>query len=72
MEKKEVQFIDRVEYKPIEVPVPVKVEKTVPVYINTETVKVEPITQIVEKIVERNILQREPQIIPQIEEKVAV
>jgi hypothetical protein len=39
--------VDRVIFRPIEVPVPVKVEKTVPVYINTETVKVEPVTQLV-------------------------
>jgi hypothetical protein len=72
VEKREVEFVDRVIFKPIEVPVPVKVEKTVPVYINTETVKVEPVTQVVEKIVEKVVLQREPQIIPQIEEKVLV
>lgn len=42
-----MEFVDRVIYKPIEVPVPVKVERTVPVYINTETVKVEPVTQVV-------------------------
>jgi hypothetical protein len=64
--------VDRVIFRPIEVPVPVKIEKTVPVYINTETVKVEPVTQLVEKIVERTIVQREPQVIPQIEEKVYV
>lgn len=72
VEKREVEFVDRVIYKPIEVPVPVKVERTVPVYINTETVKVEPVTQVVEKIVEKLIVQREPQIIPQIEERVHV
>lgn len=47
VEKKEVEFVDRVIFKPIEVPVPVNIERTVPVYINTETVKVEPVTQIV-------------------------
>ena len=72
VEKREVEFVDRVIYKPIEVPVPVKVERTVPVYINTETVKVEPVTQVVEKIVEKLSVQREPQIIPQIEERVHV
>ena len=66
VEKKEVEFVDRVIFKPIEVPVPVNIERTVPVYINTETVKVEPVTQVVEKIVEKTVLQREPQIIPQL------
>lgn len=66
VEKKEVEFVDRVIFKPIEVPVSVNIERTVPVYINTETVKVEPVTQVVEKIVEKTVLQREPQIIPQL------
>jgi hypothetical protein len=47
VEKREVEFVERVIYRPIEVPVPVSIERTVPVYINTETVKVEPVTQVV-------------------------
>lgn len=64
--------MDRVIFKPIEVPVPVNIERTVPVYINTETVKVEPVTQIVEKIVEKEKVMVEPRIIPQVKEKVVV
>jgi hypothetical protein len=64
--------VDRVIFKPIEVPVPVNIERTVPVYINTETVKVEPVTQIVEKIVEKEKVMVEPRIIPQVKEKVVV
>ena len=53
-------------------PVPVNIETTVPVYINTETVHVEPVPHVVEKIVELRNIEKEPQVIPQREEKVVV
>jgi hypothetical protein len=43
-----------------------------PVYINTETVHVEPVPNVIEKIVEKQLITKEVQIINQIEQKYAV
>jgi hypothetical protein len=47
VEKHIIHNVDKILVKPIEVPVPITLEKTVPVYINTETVHVEPVPHVV-------------------------